>query len=686
VRPEAEPAIVAVMDAAALLPMDGPVLVFGGPYSNLEATQAVLAEARRRGIPPRRVICTGDVVAYGADARATLDLVRGAGIPVVMGNCEESLAASAADCGCGYAEGSACDAMAAEWYAHADRSLGAEHRAWMAGLPRRLDIELGGKRLAVVHGSVRQINRFVFASTPPAVKREELEAAGCDGVIGGHCGLPFTETIDGRLWHNSGAIGMPANDGTPRVWFSVLAPTADGIAVEHGALSYDHTAAAAKMRAARLPEGYAAALETGLWPSCDVLPAKELGARAVALAEGHVLWRPGENAPPPLRGRSATRSVAGWGVDAGALLPTVPGPSSGALFNARHASPPTPPSPSRGEGDFIEPWQHFDVSGSSPAWPALPVQQSKPALDAAKFRDPVVTAKGERRATVALQGLKTLWFNTGTLCNIACTHCYIESSPTNDRLAYLTLAEMRTYLDELARDHLPTEEIGFTGGEPFMNPDMLAMLEECLRRGLRVLVLTNAMRPMQRLKTKLLDLNRRLGARLTIRVSLDHYTRELHEEERGADTWQPSLDGFQWLAANGFNIAVAGRMLWGEPDAAMRQGFARLFAELGIAVDPNDRRQLVIFPEMDAAADVPEITTACWDILHVDPAAVMCASSRMVVKRQGAERPSVVACTLLPYDEAFDLGPTLAGAAGAVALNHPHCAKFCVLGGGACSR
>jgi pyruvate-formate lyase-activating enzyme/predicted phosphodiesterase len=604
------------MDAAALLPMDGPVLVFGGPYSNLEATQAVLAEARRRGIPPRRILCTGDVVAYGADARATIDLVRGAGISVVMGNCEESLAAGAADCGCGYAEGSACDAMAVEWYAHADRSLGAGERAWMAALPRRLDIELAGKRLAVVHGSVRQINRFVFASTPAAVKREELDAAGGDGVIAGHCGIPFTEAIDGRLWHNSGAIGLPANDGTPRVWYSVLAPTAGGIAVEHGALAYDHAAAAAKMRAARLPEGYAAALETGLWPSCDVLPAKELGARAAALAEGRVLWR----------------------------------------------------------------------DGASPAWPAPAAPAPVRPLDPAKFRDPALTAKGERRATVALQGLKTLWFNTGTLCNIACSHCYIESSPTNDRLAYLTLAEMQAYLDEIARDHLPTEEIGFTGGEPFMNPDMLAMLEACLARGLRVLVLTNAMRPMQRLKAKLLDLNRRLGAKLTIRVSLDHYTRELHEEERGADTWQPSLDGFKWLAANGFTIAVAGRMLWGEPDAAMRQGFARLFAEHGIALDADDRQQLVIFPEMDAAADVPEITTACWGILHVDPAAVMCASSRMVVKRQGAERPSVIACTLLPYDDAFDLGPTLAGAAGAVSLNHPHCAKFCVLGGGACSR
>ena len=604
------------MEEPLLLPMDGPVLVFGGPYSNLEATRALLAEAARRGIPPRRILCTGDIVAYAADAGATLDLVRRSGIAAIMGNCEESLGSGAGDCGCGYAEGSACDLLAAEWYAHAVRSLDPEQRAWMAALPRRLDVALAGKRLAVVHGSARQINRFLFASTPEAVKREELDAAGCDGVIAGHCGIPFTEIVDGRLWHNAGAIGMPANDGTPRVWFSVLTPTPDGVDIEHAALGYDHAAAAAKMRAAHLPEGYAASLETGLWPSCDVLPRAEFAARGTPLAPGRLRWNGAEAAAGPA---------------------------------------------------------------------AAPAVAAKP-LDRRKFRDPAVTLDGAPRAQVALGGLRTLWINTGTLCNIACAHCYIESSPRNDRLVYLTLAELGAYLDEIAREKLPTEEIGFTGGEPFMNPDILAMLEECLARRFRVLVLTNAMRPMQRLEKPLLDLQRRRGERLTLRVSLDHYTPALHEEERGAGTWQPTFDGLRWLAANGFNVAVAGRTLWGEPDAAMRQGFARLFAEHGIAVDAADPEALVIFPEMDEAADVPEITEACWGLLHVEPGALMCASSRMVVKRKGAASPSVVACTLLPYDPQFDLGPTLASAAGAVALNHPHCAKFCVLGGGACSR
>jgi hypothetical protein len=89
---------------------------------------------------------------------------------------------------------------------------------------------------------------------------------------------------------------------------------------------------------------------------------------------------------------------------------------------------------------------------------------------------------------------------------------------------------------------------------------------------------------------------------------------------------------------------------------------------------------------MDATVHVPEITEACWGILGKSPDSVMCATSRMVVKRKGAERPAVVACTLLPYDPQFELGATLREAQGGVSLNHPHCAKFCVLGGAACSR
>ena len=303
-----------------------------------------------------------------------------------------------------------------------------------------------------------------------------------------------------------------------------------------------------------------------------------------------------------------------------------------------------------------------------------------------KFADPDITAKGEQRAWVNLDALRTLWFNTGTLCNLTCRNCYIESSPTNDRLVYLTHGEMSTYLNEIARDNLATEEIGFTGGEPFMNPDIIAMLETALERGFKVVVLTNAMKPMWRHKAALLDLKARFGDRLLVRVSLDHYTRQLHEEERGAKSWDRALEGLKWLAENRFHLHVAGRSCWGEADATARIGYGALFASYDVQIDPQDPVALMLFPEMDLRVDVPEITTACWGILDKSPSDVMCASARMVVRRKGAQSPAVLACTLLPYDEAFELGVTLQEASGAVKLNHPHCAKFCVLGGASCSR
>ena len=314
----------------------------------------------------------------------------------------------------------------------------------------------------------------------------------------------------------------------------------------------------------------------------------------------------------------------------------------------------------------------------------------------AKFDHPDITATGEQRASVALERLETVWFNTGTLCNITCQNCYIESSPSNDRFAYISVAEVTGLLDELLQDGHGAREIGFTGGEPFMNPEFLPMLAATLERGFDVLVLTNAMLPMQRapIKRGLLAVKERHGARLRLRVSLDHFTPELHEAERGRKTWAKAVAGLDWLNANGFEIAIAGRTCWNESEAEERNGYTALIASSGWRIDPFNPKQLMLLPEMDGSHDVPEITTRCWGILGKRPQDLMCATSRMVVKRKGAAAPVILPCTLLPYEPSFEMGATFAEAGtaeggmfanGAVKLCHPHCAKFCVLGGGSCS-
>jgi len=311
--------------------------------------------------------------------------------------------------------------------------------------------------------------------------------------------------------------------------------------------------------------------------------------------------------------------------------------------------------------------------------------QSLPKSDSGKFADPDWTASGEARAWVAPAGLETLWFNTGTLCNIACRGCYIESTPRNNRLAYISGGEVAKFLAEATSDHPGLREIGFTGGEPFMNPDIIRMLTDSLAAGYRALVLTNGMKPMRRHQPALQELKGKYSDQLSLRVSLDHFTEAKHEAIRGRRSWRPALEGLRWLSRNGFDLAVAARMLWPEDEAAMRSGFAALFAEQAIRIDASDPHRLVLFPEMDDSASVPEITGQCWSILGKTPDQMMCAHSRMVIKRAGAEAPVVVSCTLHPYDDRFEMGTSLADANRPVSLNHPRCAKFCVLGGASCS-
>ena len=299
-----------------------------------------------------------------------------------------------------------------------------------------------------------------------------------------------------------------------------------------------------------------------------------------------------------------------------------------------------------------------------------------------KFKDPITTADGSTRAFIEAKKIKTLWFNTGTLCNIECKNCYIESSPKNDRLVYITFEEVKLFIDEAIDKNLGTKEIGFTGGEPFMNKDVLKMIEYSLSKNFKVLVLSNAMKPMLNRKEDLLKINHQ---DLTIRVSIDHYQKEKHEEIRGKNTFNVMMEGLKWLNQNNFNYALATRLLWGEQEDQLRDNFNLFIDKYNLKLDAKSKEQLVTFAEMDEKVDTPEITTACWNLLGKNPDDMMCSSSRMVVKKKTSPKPSVIACTLLPYEDEFDLGQNLTDSLKKIYLNHKHCSKFCVLGGSSCS-
>jgi predicted phosphodiesterase len=253
--------------------LDAPVLLFGGAYSNLQATRAVLDVARTEGIAASHVICTGDVVAYCADAAQTVALIREHGCSVVAGNCEKQLAAYQDDCGCGFEMGTTCDLLSAGWYAHANRTVGAEDRAWMAGLPDMIQFTHLGQTHAVIHGGMSDVSRFLWPVSSDAEFWEEINLiqqivpqTSC--VISGHSGLAFQRELDGVTWVNAGAVGMPPHDGAPHTRYAILS---DGVLSFHR-LEYDAHAAALAMEQAGLVQGYHHALTRGYWPSEEVLP------------------------------------------------------------------------------------------------------------------------------------------------------------------------------------------------------------------------------------------------------------------------------------------------------------------------------------------------------------------------------------------------------------------------------
>ncbi|MDF1719953.1 MAG: metallophosphoesterase family protein [Minwuia sp.] len=254
--------------------MDSPVLVYGGPYSNLQATVALFDAADAMGIPPEHRINTGDIVAYCGAPEATSQAVMARGGPVVRGNCEESFGNDAEDCGCGFAEGSACDLLARGWFAHAMAELSAPARHFMAACPGEIRFRIGGLSVSATHGGFSAVNRFIFPSDHAAIA-DECALTRSDIVLAGHSGVPFAAPSGAQWWLNAGVVGMPANDGDPRGHFLTLTPDADGVMVRFHRLDHDSDAAAAEMRRLGLAEDYARALETGLWPNMDVMPAAD---------------------------------------------------------------------------------------------------------------------------------------------------------------------------------------------------------------------------------------------------------------------------------------------------------------------------------------------------------------------------------------------------------------------------
>ena len=255
--------------------LSGKILLFGGVYSNFQALEKLKSIAEFESIPPENCICTGDIVGYCAQPEETAQLFKHWGARSIAGNVEIQIREGAEDCGCDFKKGSRCDGFSQLWYPYAKKKLSRNSMDFMATLPDHIQFEYANKMIRVVHGSYFDTSEFIFKSTSWETKQPNFSAGKCDVIIAGHCGLPFSHQNNNLLWLNPGVIGMPANDGTPRVWYAILEEENEIFKFRHHNFNYNNKLASQLMQEEPLPEEYARTLITGIWDNTEILPTYE---------------------------------------------------------------------------------------------------------------------------------------------------------------------------------------------------------------------------------------------------------------------------------------------------------------------------------------------------------------------------------------------------------------------------
>jgi predicted phosphodiesterase len=267
---------------------------FGGVYSNYLALEALLEDARARGV--RRLFCLGDLGAFGPFPDRVCQIMRDTAIPVVQGNYDNSIGNGLPHCQCGYTD-PRDNYFAKVSYDYTFRHTNDDNRNWLRQLPVEIRIQVGPYRVLLCHGSPRKMNEFLWeTTTSDAFLNWLLQKHDTDVIVGTHTGLHWhREPSPGKHFINCGAAGRPSNDGQTTVVYTILSVDGtepvnrdfkvcalgdDGIAYRLGIdfvrLAYDYERLAVEMTSEGLPDEFVETIRTGWWTTCnEILPAKE---------------------------------------------------------------------------------------------------------------------------------------------------------------------------------------------------------------------------------------------------------------------------------------------------------------------------------------------------------------------------------------------------------------------------
>jgi len=251
---------------------NGKLLLFGGVYSNLQALEKLISIAEEAGIQPENCISTGDLTGYCAQPEETVQLFQKWGALSIAGNIELQLASDSEDCGCDFKSGSRCDDFSKMWFPYTKGHLSQQSLDWMKQIPEYISFDYGNKKVTVVHGNYGNTSEFVFKSNATKSKERCFQETKSNIIIAGHCGLPFHQTIKEKVWLNPGVIGMPANDGTARVWYMIMNIEDGEVTYAHHSFEYNAETAQKLMYKNHLPEAYGDTLTSGIWDNMEILP------------------------------------------------------------------------------------------------------------------------------------------------------------------------------------------------------------------------------------------------------------------------------------------------------------------------------------------------------------------------------------------------------------------------------
>ncbi|BBM87187.1 radical SAM protein [Candidatus Uabimicrobium amorphum] len=291
------------------------------------------------------------------------------------------------------------------------------------------------------------------------------------------------------------------------------------------------------------------------------------------------------------------------------------------------------------------------------------------------------TPQGEPRGYIQSQKLQELWFHTGTICNLRCPFCLEGSKPGDNRINKLTFADAKPYMEEALG--LGVQQFSFTGGEPFVIPEIMEILKYALRHK-PCLVLTNGTKPLlQRIED--IEALQQQKFPLSFRISLDYPNPQKHDAGRGQGNFMMALETLGMLANKGFNVSIARQQQATEDKEAVENSFRQFFADVGI----HHPIPIISFPDFLTPGSIPQvpyITEHCmttYKNAH-SRAQLMCNYSRMVLKKDG--KMCVYACTLVDDDEDYHLATTLKESLDITIMLKHHRCYSCFASGASCSE